>query len=191
MISTAIDLKATGGGNDRYASQPEADAEGVDASAAPAGSEQTISIQVHRIMCSEDLVADKANNPEVYVAVEWLQDAGDDARELETPSKPTDAVIEYSGEEATEVEQMVGRNGAEIKRKLEEGKVEVSARASSRARPRPSTDSRPVAGGRWSLRWSRIPVARTRNATIWASLPSIWSRRSSGRGRITSSRRWR
>ena len=104
MISTAIDLKATGGGNDRYASQPEADAEGVDASAAPAGSEQTISIQVHRIMCSEDLVADKANNPEVYVAVEWLQDAGDDARELETPSKPTDAVIEYSGEEATEVE---------------------------------------------------------------------------------------
>ena len=137
MISTPINLNAAAAGasNDRYAdAEPEpvgAELAPSAASAAPGaastGPEPTISIQVHKIICSEDLVASAAETPfDVYVAVEWLQDAGDDARELETPSRKVAAEVDYAGDPlATEREPMVGKNGDEIKRKLAEGKVQV------------------------------------------------------------------
>ena len=155
MISTAINLNAAAsGGNDRYGSteadaEPEPDAAGaeappaaastpaaVDAEAAPAPAADdaaggpSISIQVHKIVCSEDLVASAAETPfDVYVAVEWLQDAGDDARELETPSRKVAAEVDYTGDPKAQdaVPVPAGtRDGDEIKRKLAAGKVEVS-----------------------------------------------------------------
>lgn len=124
IISNAINLNSATAGNDRYGSaaaepQPETDA------AAP-----SISIQIHKIICAADLVTAASETPfDVYVAVEWLQDAGDDAYELETPSRRVGAEVDYTGDPKAQQALPVPRgtrDGDEIARKLAEGKVEVS-----------------------------------------------------------------
>jgi hypothetical protein len=140
MISTAINLNSGTAGNDRYGSaeaetEPEADAEAQPV-AAPAADDNTsapsVSIQVHKIVLAEDLVAASSETPfSVYVAVEWLQDAGDDAYELETPSREAEPVVDYAGDSKAQqaVPVPLGtRDGDEIARKLAEGKIEVSTR---------------------------------------------------------------
>jgi len=91
------------------------------------GTAPDIVIQIHRIEILEEL-ANNEDCTQVYVAVEWLQDAdaadGEGAKELETPSKNKASVIEFEGNEATKAEKQ-HVYGTEIKRKIAEGKVEV------------------------------------------------------------------